>query len=112
MDKFGRNYLLTVQLQDLSPLVIEPPFTLEFDITQNILTSANVCQFRIYNLIAAVCAATYILTEIFIVKQYKEKLCEYLFSLILAFLFWPQFLSYHIFLLISRPRRTLEQNKS
>ena len=29
---------------------IRPPFTLQFDITKNTLTSANVCQLRIYNL--------------------------------------------------------------
>lgn len=48
--KFGRNYLLGVALEDGSTLTIEPPFTIEFDITRNVLTSANVCQIRIYNL--------------------------------------------------------------
>lgn len=50
--KFGRNYHLSVSLQDGSTLTIEPPFTIEFDVTRNILTSANVCQVRIYNLSA------------------------------------------------------------
>lgn len=50
MDKFGRNYQLKIQTQDGSTLTIAPPFTLEFDITRNTLTSANVCQLRIYNL--------------------------------------------------------------
>ncbi len=50
MDKFNRRYQLLVQTQDGSTLEVKPPFTLEFDITRNILTSANVCQIRIYNL--------------------------------------------------------------
>lgn len=33
-----------------SLLIIQPPFTIEFDITKNIATSANVCQIRIFNL--------------------------------------------------------------
>lgn len=49
MDKFGRNYELRVQT-DSGFLTIAPPFTIEFDITRNTLTSANVCQIRIYNL--------------------------------------------------------------
>lgn len=48
--KFGRNYSLSIQLQDGSLLTVELPFTIEFDITRNILSSANVCQIRIYNL--------------------------------------------------------------
>lgn len=48
--KFGRNYLLNVQTQSGSTLSIRPPFTIEFDITRNVLTSANVCSIRIYNL--------------------------------------------------------------
>lgn len=48
--KFGRNYILNIQLQNGRQLTIEPPFTLEFDITRNILTSANVASIRIYNL--------------------------------------------------------------
>ncbi len=50
MDKFGRNYILQVGTQNGSTLTVVPPFTLEFDITRNTLTSANVCQVRIYNL--------------------------------------------------------------
>ncbi len=52
MDKLGRNYILTVETPNNELLVIEPPFTVEFDITRNILTSANVCSIRIYNLSA------------------------------------------------------------
>jgi len=48
--KFNRKYLLLVQTIDGSTLEIKLPFTIEFDITRNILTSANVCQIRIYNL--------------------------------------------------------------
>jgi hypothetical protein len=50
LEKFGRNYYLLVQLQNGSILTIQPPFTIQFDITRNILTSANVCSVRIYNL--------------------------------------------------------------
>ena len=51
MDKLGRNYILTIQGTNFPiPLIITLPFTIEFDITRNTLTSANVCQIRIYNL--------------------------------------------------------------
>lgn len=50
MDKFGRNYVLQVGTQLGTTLTITLPFTVEFDITRNTLTSANVCQLRIYNL--------------------------------------------------------------
>lgn len=50
MIKFGRNYSLRIQVSDVQTLTISLPFTIEFDITRNTLTSANVCQIRIYNL--------------------------------------------------------------
>lgn len=51
MNKFGRNYELTIETANLGqPLHIKPPFTLEFDITRSTLSKANVAQFRIYNL--------------------------------------------------------------
>jgi hypothetical protein len=50
VDKFGRNYILTVGDEDKNLVTIEPPFTIEFDITRNTLTSANVCEINIYNL--------------------------------------------------------------
>lgn len=50
VDKFGRNYYLEIQVQSGQILPIQLPFTIEFDITRNTLTSANVCQIRIYNL--------------------------------------------------------------
>lgn len=50
MDKFGRAYILEVQRDDGTTLTIKLPFTIEFDITRNTLTSANVCQIRVYNL--------------------------------------------------------------
>ena len=51
MNKFGRNYLLTVQ-DDVGVLLstVTLPITIEFDITRNTLASANVCQIRLYNL--------------------------------------------------------------
>lgn len=49
--KLGRNYSLTISGDKFaSPLVVALPFTIEFDITRNTLTSANVCQIRLYNL--------------------------------------------------------------
>lgn len=48
--KFGRNYLLSVQTQKNDTLSIQLPFTVEFDITRNILSSANVASIRIFNL--------------------------------------------------------------
>lgn len=50
MDKFNRNYEISVQTRSGDTLSIKPPFTIEFDITRNTLTSANVCQVRLYNL--------------------------------------------------------------
>lgn len=50
MLKFGRSYILKVQTQNGETLTIQPPFTVEFDITRNTLTSANVASIRIYNL--------------------------------------------------------------
>lgn len=50
MVKFNRNYILTIQTPLGGELTIKPPFTIEFDITRNVLTSANVCSIRIYNL--------------------------------------------------------------
>lgn len=51
-DKFGRAYRLEVQTESGGTLTVELPFTVEFDIIQNTLTSANICQIRIYNLSA------------------------------------------------------------
>lgn len=69
MDKFGRNYALYIQEKGTSValrnnaigsqpitvnaegfILIQPPFTLEVDINKNILSSANMSTFRIYNL--------------------------------------------------------------
>ena len=48
--KFNRNYRLTAADADGNNYVIEPPFTIEFDITRNTLAQANICQIRVYNL--------------------------------------------------------------
>lgn len=48
--KFGRNYILKVETRDGLSLTIRPPFTVQFDITRNVMTSANVSSIRIYNL--------------------------------------------------------------
>lgn len=50
MVKFGRNYQLTIEGPDGNPIIIEPPFTLEFNTVRNNLASVNNGVFRIYNL--------------------------------------------------------------
>lgn len=50
MDKFGRKFELIVQTRNGGTLTIGPPFTIEFDITRNILSSANVSSIRVFNL--------------------------------------------------------------
>lgn len=50
MDKYNRNYELYVLKNDNETLKITLPFTIEFEIHRNSFSSANVCQFRIYNL--------------------------------------------------------------
>jgi hypothetical protein len=71
INKFNRNYLLQIQelvgslnasasqsavITDIGGattgglLEVTLPFTIEFDITRNTLSSANVCQIRVYNL--------------------------------------------------------------
>lgn len=52
MLKYNRNYILGISTIDKGPLdlFITLPYTIELDITRNTLTSANVCQIRIYNL--------------------------------------------------------------
>ena len=51
MDKFGRNFRLTIAPIGVSPVIITLPFTIEFDILRRTLSgAANVCQLRIYNL--------------------------------------------------------------
>ncbi len=53
MDKFGRNYVLKFQDEQGNALTsVTLPISIEFDITRNTLTSANVCQIRLYNLSA------------------------------------------------------------
>lgn len=49
--KLGRNYSLTISGDNFAtPITVGLPLTVEFDITRNTLTSANVCQIRIRNL--------------------------------------------------------------
>lgn len=50
LEKFGRNYVLNIGTNDGNTLTVKPPFTIEFDVTRNTLTSANVSSIRIYNL--------------------------------------------------------------
>lgn len=50
MDKYNRNYILRIEKEDGTTLEVRRPFTVEFDIHRNSLSSANVCQIRVYNL--------------------------------------------------------------
>lgn len=50
MMKLGRNYELSIETISGATLTITLPFTIEIDITRNTLSSANVCQIRLYNL--------------------------------------------------------------
>jgi len=61
MIKFDRNYQLTWQTAkpDDEPMVIEPPFSLDFTITRNVLNTANTAVFTLYNSGAAEGKAQY-----------------------------------------------------
>ena len=48
--KYGRTYRLEIYLVTGEKIVIEPPFTLNFNITRNAMASANTGTFSIYNL--------------------------------------------------------------
>lgn len=49
MDKFSRNYSFYAQ-GIFQSVTVQPPFTIEFDITKNLANSSNSSSFRIYNL--------------------------------------------------------------
>lgn len=48
--KFGRNYRLTIEPDDGEAIVIEPPFTVQFNIVRNTMASLNHMQLSILNL--------------------------------------------------------------
>lgn len=48
--KYDRVYKLAVQAKSGQTITIQRPFTIEFDIHRNSLSSANVASFRLYNL--------------------------------------------------------------
>lgn len=50
MEKFGLNYRLKVGLENGDFVIIEPPFTLQFNIIRNTNAQVNAAQFRIINL--------------------------------------------------------------
>lgn len=50
MEKFNRNYLLSVQKIDGSYLTVSPPFTLEFDIQRSLNAGSNQGSIRVLNL--------------------------------------------------------------
>ena len=50
MTKFGRNYSLSVERSDGDTVTIRPPFTIDFDIQRDTLSSVNIANVRVYNL--------------------------------------------------------------
>ena len=50
MIKFNHNYILNVEQSNGSTLTVTLPFTVEFDIIRNTLSSGGTCNIRIYNL--------------------------------------------------------------
>src|SRR5581483_2745809 len=52
MGKFGRNYILNIDLMGGGSITIKPPFTVEFDVQRDLNSSANSATLRIYNLSA------------------------------------------------------------
>lgn len=50
MRKFGRDYVLRIEGTDGVTISIKTPFTMEFDIQRNTLSSANVSTISVYNL--------------------------------------------------------------
>ena len=50
--KFGKTFKLTIQMNDNpnKAIVIEPPFTIDFDINRDMEATANTGNFKIYNL--------------------------------------------------------------
>lgn len=50
MAKFGRTYLLSIDKKNGDVLIVQPPLTVEFDITRSFLQSSNSGTIRIYNL--------------------------------------------------------------
>ncbi len=53
-NKFGRTYFLSIEPNVIGPgipnIEIQPPFTIEFDVTRDVLGSLNHAQIKIYNL--------------------------------------------------------------
>lgn len=50
MNKFDRNYILTITELGKPDIQITWPTTLEFNVVRNTLSSANACQIRLFNL--------------------------------------------------------------
>lgn len=50
MDKFNRSFKLVIGTNDGGQLTIDPPFTVQFNIVRNTLSSANVASLRVFNL--------------------------------------------------------------
>jgi hypothetical protein len=50
MDKTQRSYVLNIEDQNGDVLRVEPPFTIDFDVFRNTMSSANITKIRIYNL--------------------------------------------------------------
>lgn len=51
--KFGLNYKITLQISDGDAIIIEPPFTIDFNIARSLSSSLNTMTMQIYNLSAS-----------------------------------------------------------
>tara|TARA_R110000851_G_scaffold306239_4_gene464495 strand:- start:101 stop:952 length:852 start_codon:yes stop_codon:yes gene_type:complete len=69
--KFGRNYRLTLESNvEGETIIIEPPFTVQFDIKRSTMSSANTMQISIFNLSRKTTSA--IFQDRFNPKDYKR----------------------------------------
>ncbi len=50
MDKFSRNYQITIEGRDRSSIQFGLPFSIEFDIEKNTLSKTSTCNIKLYNL--------------------------------------------------------------
>lgn len=50
--KFGRRYRLTIEMEDGDAVIIEPPFSVRFNLVRSTMASLNTADFSIYNLAA------------------------------------------------------------
>lgn len=72
--KFNRNYRLTIQAEQGGVIIIEPPFTIEFNIIRAKFATANSATISIYNLSPK--TRNRIFKDRFIIETYKRVVLE------------------------------------